>query len=393
MQDWAVLEPRETRWEPLSFDALVGVRVDPVERLLSQILGERMRRRAPTYVRPLSRLHYEGTAGIRVGGARWVFPPAVQKQPQRHIADFGNAFDTSAVPFLDRLSDFDALAAVMTEGRVDGETAYRLPVLHLLRADATAAREVLEQGTRWMTGAGDVGAYRDFALEVVRRLGDSQLEETPCEELVNALRPALREAFPDRASIILAALVRSFWWEAHPRSGDAEHCAFCGTTEVEARLFGRTRQICDTCVSACFVLFEDPRSAGATRVHRPIETSGPFRGRPGYARIAANPNAVSAANLAADAARALRGTVEDADRYVASVERRLLSAPADRDAASVCVACGPIVRGRSPGYEWNCSFCNAYLYDEPSVDAGRATICEGCVREMYEEVEDSRKLI
>ena len=394
MQDWAVLEPHESRWEPLSFDAVVGVRVDPVERLLAQILGTRSRRRVPTYVRQLSRLHFEGTPGIRVGGARWPFPSTVLKEPARVIADFGRAFETSAVPFLDRLTDFDALAAVMTEGRVDGETAYRLPVLHLLRADAAAAREVLEQGTRWMSGAGNVGAYRTFALEVVRRLGDAQLEETPCEELVNALRPALRDAFPDRAAIILAALVRSFWWEAHPRTGDVTHCAFCGTTEVEAQLFGRrSRQICDTCVSASFVLFEDPRSAGATRIERPIETSGPFRGRPGYARVAANPGAVSAANLAADAVRALRGTLEDADRYVASVERRLLAAPADRDAASVCVACGPILRGRTPGYEWNCSFCNAFLYEEPSVDAGRASICEGCVREMHEEVDASRRLV
>lgn len=393
VQDWASLEVRETRWEPLSFDALIGVRVDPVERLLAQILGERRRRRTPTYVQRLTMLHYDGTTGIRVGGARWSFPPSL-KTPDPVIADFANAFESSGLRFLESVATLDSLAAAMTQGRIDGDIAYRLPVLHILRADNAAAREAVEQATRWMSGAGDVEAYRTFALEIVRRLGDAQLEETPCEELVGVLRPALRVAFPDRAGIILAALVRSFWWEAHPRTGDVEHCAFCGTTEVEAHLFGRIKQICDTCVAACFVLLEDPRSAGATRIERPIETSGPRRGAPGFGRIAgASASTVSAANLAADAVRALRGTVEDADRYIASVERRLLGAPADRDETSVCVACGPIHRARAVGYEWSCSFCNTYLYDEPTVDAGRASICEGCAREMYEEVAEDRRLV
>ena len=55
VQDWAALEIHDVnRRTELAVDAIVGVRVDPVERLLAQILGERTRRRVPTWVQRLA---------------------------------------------------------------------------------------------------------------------------------------------------------------------------------------------------------------------------------------------------------------------------------------------------------------------------------------------------
>jgi len=375
----------------LSADAIVGVRVDPVERLLSQILGERARRRTPTWVQNLSRLHDEGTPGVRTSGQRWIFDPA--EKSDRVALDFANAFETSALAFLQRVVTLDALAGEMALGRIDGEVAWRLPVIQLLRADSVAAREALEQGTRAMADSGNPEAYRAFALDVVRRLGDAELVETPSEELVSVLRPALRAAFPDRAAPILAALVRSFWWEEHPRSGDAAHCSFCGTTDAEASLFPETvpaptagviLRICDTCVATCHVMLEHPLATGAARwvpgpsaAHRRVRVPDPV--------------GVSAAGFASDAVRALRA-LDDASRFVASVERRLLNAPADRPPESVCVVCGPIRGPRELFHEHPCSFCRRYLSDESSVDAGRAAICEDCVNAFLPGVDPERRL-
>lgn len=394
VQWWASLDVGAVYRSPdLQADAFVGVRVDAVERVLSQIRGRPLRRHTPTFIQRLSLLHYEGTPGVRVGGSRWVFP--AKERIERNVADFASALASSAMPFLERASTLDGLAAEMTDGRIDGEQRWRLPLVHLLRGDAEAARTALEQATRWMQHDGNIDAYRAFAIEVVRRLGDAGVVETPCEELVSVLRPALRAAFPDRAGPILAALVRSFWWEEHPRNGDVAHCAFCGTTDAEARLFPETAavvlRICDTCVAASHLMLEDPLATGATRWIRATVVTGADRGQPGPRHAAPPPRGVTAESFAADAVRALRG-LDDASRFVAPVERRLLSAPADRPPESVCVACGPLRAPRSLRHEYRCSFCRRYLYEEASVDAGRAGICEDCVKAFLPDVAADRLL-
>lgn len=398
VQWWASLDIHPySRSDDLSADAFVGVRFDTVERLLSQIRGTPLRRQTPTFIQQLSGLD-GGTPGVRAAGARWLFRP--QEPIVRLVADFASAFVASALPFLERASTLDGLAGEMVEGRLDGENRWRLPLVHLLRGDAESARAALEQATRWAQHSGDVDAYRAFAMDVVRRLGDAAVVETPCEELVSVLRPALRAAFPDRAAPILAALVRSFWWEEHPRSGDVAHCAFCGTTDAEAPLFPETiaipqegsrapgvaLRICDTCVATCHVMLEHPLATGATRWLRTELPTGSRRLDP-----APPPRGVTAGGFAADAVRALKA-LDDAARFVAPVERRLLSAPADRPPESVCVACGPIRAPRSLRHEYQCSFCRRYLYEEASVEAGRAGICEDCVNAFLPEVDAERRL-
>jgi hypothetical protein len=118
--------------------------------------------------------------------------------------------------------------------------------------------------------------------------------------------------------------------------------------------------------------------------------SGPYQGR-AVPVLAPGPTGVSAAGFAADAVRALR-LLDDAERYVATVERRLLGAPADRDATSVCVVCGPIGAPRTRRWDWPCSYCGRYLDQEASVESGRASICEECVGEMFQDVVEERRL-
>lgn len=380
------IEPRGDEWLA---DAVVGVRSDAIERTLAELRGQRAprRRETPSWYRRLSRLH--GSAPeIRPPYQAWRFTPAGDTEAA--LEDFESALTFSAMPVIESASRLDGLLTQMEGGRIDGDVAWRLPVLHFLRGDATRAREALEQATRWARRSETIDAdeYRAFALAIVRRLGDAALEETPCEEIVSVLRPALRAAFPDRAGAILAQLVRSFWWEKHPTSAETEHCSFCGTTGAEAVLFGgdRGHRICDTCVSACGVLVDDASLPGAREPEMPDD-----RPPPSVQEKKAVP---TAASLAADAVRALRATgSESAVGLVAEVERRLLTAPADRPAEDVCLACGPILPPVRRRMERGCSFRGTpHESGERLVDAGRGSICDSCVRRFLGSVREERRL-
>lgn len=382
------IEPRDEGWLA---DAVVGVRSDAIERTIAELRGHRAprRRETPSWYRRLSRLH--GSApGLRPAYQAWGFAPG--EDPAAALEDFENALFFSAMPVIESASRLEGLLTQLEAGRIDGDSAWRLPVIHLLRGDPVRTREALEQATRWARRSEEIAQeYRLFALAVVRRLGDAAITETPCEEIVSVLRPALRSAFPDRAGAILAQLVRSFWWEKHPATAETEHCALCGTTAVEAALFGgdRAPRVCDTCIAASAVLLDEPSFPGA-RVSG--ADPGPRRDAPPRE---IRPPAPPAAALAADAARALRAARSDgALRLVAEVERRLLTAPADRPEEDVCVSCGPLLPPVRRRLERGCGFCG-HLSGTPRerfVDAGRISICERCVKQHLAHVASDRRL-
>ena len=381
-------------------DAVVGVRSDAIERTLAELRGHAppRRRETPSWYRRLSRLH-GSPPEIRQAYGAWRFSPGSDTKPA--LEDFESALTFSAMPVIESASRLDGLLTQMEGGRIDGDVAWRLPVVHLLRGDPARARETLEQATRWArrSEAFDAEEYRRFALAVVRRLGDAALVETPCEEIVSVLRPALRAAFPDRAGAILAQLVRSFWWEAHPASADAEHCSLCGTTDAEAALFGGSPRICDTCVSACAVLAAHPGAAGARiadELQDPLyaDVLRDHATRPGLPQPPAS-SGPPAATLAADAVRALRAAASDeALRLVPEVERRLLAAPADRPPEDVCVSCGPLLPPARRWYDRRCAFCRSsdVRAGDVFVDAGRTTICRGCAARFLASVPAERRL-
>jgi hypothetical protein len=203
------------------------------------------------------------------------------------------------------------------------------------------------------------------------------------------LRPALRAAYPDRAALILVQLVRSFWWEAHPKSVETPHCAFCGTTAAEAELAGSPLRICDTCIAAAFVMMQDATVPGSLRAVVRSERSGYE-----YVNPVRSGGSVKAENLAADAVRALkRSGSDDAERLVNEVERRLLRAPADRPPETVCVVCGPIAPPRRYAGDRPCSFCaRDFEGGMVIVDCGRGAICDECVARFWPAVAEERRL-
>lgn len=365
-------------------DLRVGVHVQAVERMLAQIRRVRHRRfAAPTWFTLLRRIHPTSGFEIREVGGRWRFRSGRRVDPV--LSDLSAAFESSGLALVERIRTLDGLAAEMAGAPGDDALAWRLPLVQMLRGDAAAARAALEDGARRMSRryVNQAEAYRELALEVMRRIGDAPVEPAPCEELVSALRPALRSAFPGRAGPILAHLVRSFWWEPHPRSPDAAHCGFCGTTEREAPLFGRRLRICDICVGASQVLLHDPLAGGAFRL--------PSAGRRDAATRSPGPTAET---LAADAVRAVRNLAPgDAERLVPEVERRLLRAAADRPPEDVCVVCGPLLPPARPGSGRPCSFCARDGADDTRLlDGGRLSICDRCVDAYYAAVEHDRRL-
>ena len=137
-------------------------------------------------------------------------------------------------------------------------------------------------------------------------------------------------------------------------------------------------------------MLEHPLASGARRWIQGVVASGPNRGA-ATRTLAPDPRGVTAEGFAADAVRALRA-LDDASRFIAPVERRLLGAPGDRPQETVCVVCGPLRNPRDHFHDYACSFCRRYLYEEASVDAGRAGICEDCVNAFLPEVDPERRL-
>lgn len=150
-----------TKWwakdETFTVFPYVGIRYEPAQRILDQILDTPRASWSPTLNRPLYMLIPERVESL-VG--EWFFPVGVDEIVEV-VEDLMERLDEFGVPFMRRFSDPGRLIEGLEQDLdTTGWGSLKLPVLYAVRGHRERARDYLEQGFLSREGKDDAAARR-----------------------------------------------------------------------------------------------------------------------------------------------------------------------------------------------------------------------------------------